>query len=182
MNENTRASMENAIGEIKVSQKTDFPKRIYTKTDGLFGIACILLGFLFARFFVFDFWYVMFDNSLAIYAIIYIVCVVLYARAKDRTVKGEGYFWLAVLAVIVLLFKTESFFRLILAIAVAAYFTAITGGLYQKGTSEYLLADVYSTFITRPFVNFFSIVPALLTFFKRNSFDFNFIINFKRLL
>ena len=56
MNENTRTSMENAIGEIKVSQKSDTPITKYDKTDSLFAIMYIVLGYGFVRYFILDFY------------------------------------------------------------------------------------------------------------------------------
>ena len=61
MNENTRTSMENAIGEIKVSQKTEPFQVIYEKSDCLFSALYIMLGYMYIRFFFYDFWYTHFD-------------------------------------------------------------------------------------------------------------------------
>ena len=56
MNENARTSMENAIGEIKVNQKSDKPITKYDKTDSLFAIMYIVLGYGFVRYFILDFY------------------------------------------------------------------------------------------------------------------------------
>lgn len=168
MNENTRTSMENAIGEVKVSPKTEMAGKIYTKTDSLFSIIYIALGYLFVRWFFFDTWYTNFDYTLPIYTIMYVFTVVMYARSKGRQISKESIFWICVLAAAAILFKIENYFRLLTAIFVAAYFTALCGNsLYSGGTSSYIAMDIYNCFIALPFANFFSIFPAIFNLFKR---------------
>ena len=81
MNENTRTSMENAIGEIKVGQKSDLPITKYDRTDSLFAIIYIVLGYGFVRYFILDFYYESFEITLPIYTVTYILSVLIYAKS-----------------------------------------------------------------------------------------------------
>ncbi|MBQ7903253.1 MAG: DUF4173 domain-containing protein [Oscillospiraceae bacterium] len=167
MNENTRTSMDNAIGEIKVSQKTDIPATKYDKTDSLFTIMYILLGYGFVRFFILDFYYESFRFTLPVYTVAYIATVLAYARRKGITPQKEAYFWTGVMLCVAFLFKIENFFRLFIQTVVAAYFTAMAGGLYGGGTSGYIWADGIHTFISAPFSHFVSIFPAFFSLLKK---------------
>ncbi len=167
MNENTRTSMENAIGEIKVSQKSDMPATKYDKTDSLFTVMYILLGYGFVRFFILDFYYENFRLSLPVYTVAYIATVLAYARRKGTTPQKEAYFWAVVMLCVAFLFKMENFFRLVIQTAVAAYFTTAVGGLYGGGTSGYIWADMVHTFISAPFSHFVSIFPAFFSLLKK---------------
>ncbi len=167
MNENTRTSMENAIGEIKVSQKTEPFQVIYEKSDCLFSALYIMLGYMYIRFFFYDFWYTNFDWTLPLFTAIYVAVTVAYARSKGKTISKETVFWIGVLAVITALFKIERFFRLVSATLIAAYFTSVTGGMYSGGTSAYIIADLYTTFISKPFINIGNIFVAFFRLFRR---------------
>ncbi len=167
MNENTRASMENAIGEIRVSQKSELPKKIYSKTDGIFAVMYMLLGYAFIRFFFFYDWSGNFDFVFPVYTLAYIFTVLAYTKAKNRNIPKESCFWAAVMLCIALMFKLERFFSLVIQVFVAAYFTGVTGGLYGGGTSSYIAADLWHTGISAPFINFGTIFPAFFSLFKK---------------
>ncbi len=169
MNENTRASMENTIGEIKVSQKTDIPATKYDKTDSLFTIMYILLGYGFVRFFILDFYYESFRIIFPVYSVAYIATVLIYAKRKGITPQKETYFWIVVMLCVAFLFKIENFFRLIVQTVVAAYFTVMVGGMYSGGTSSYIWADMIHTFVGAPFSHFVSIFPAFFGLFKKKT-------------
>ncbi len=166
MNKNLSPSMDNAIGEIKSTQNYPFYKKSYSKIDGLFAFVYILLGWLFIRFFFIYDWWTNFDFRLKLYTVAYITTVYGYAKSKSKDIPKESYFWAVLMVVIAFGFKLENFFILLTRIVTAAYFTSVTGGLYQKGSSSYILGDLINTFITKPFSNFFSIFPALFSVFK----------------
>ncbi|MBE6865688.1 MAG: DUF4173 domain-containing protein [Ruminococcaceae bacterium] len=167
MNENTYTSMGNAIGEIKVSQKTEIPKKIYSKTDGIFAVMYMLLGYGFVRFFFFYDWSGNFDFVFPFYTCAYIITTISYARAKDRQIPKESWFWVCVMLCIALMFKLERFFCLLIQICIAAYFTGVTGGLYGGGTSAYIIPDIWHITLTAPFSNFVSVFPAFFSLFKK---------------
>ena len=169
MNENTRTSMENAIGEIKVSQKSDTPITKYDKTDSLFAIMYIVLGYGFVRYFILDFYYESFRIIFPVYSVIYIATVLIYAKRKGIIPQKETYFWIAVMLCVAFLFKIENFFRLVTQTLVAAYFTVMVGGMYSGGTSNYIWADMIHTFIGAPFSHFVSILPAFFGLFKKKT-------------
>ena len=169
MNENTRASMENAIGEIKVSQKSDIPITKYDRTDSLFAIIYIVLGYGFVRYFILDFYYESFQIIFPIYSVAYIATVLIYAKRKGITLQKETHFWIAVMLCVAFLFKIENFFRLIVQTIVAAYFTVMVGGMYSGGTSSYIWADMIHTFVGAPFSHFVSICPAFFGLFKKKT-------------
>jgi len=168
MNENTSASMEKAIGEIKVGQNQKKAKRIYTKADGIFALLYILLGYAFIRFFFFYDWSGNFDFVFPLYTSAYILTVFAFAKANGKAIPRESLFWAAVMLCTALTFKIERFFRLLIRIAVAAYFTGVTGGLYGGGTSAYIAADLWNTFAAAPFVNFGAVFPALFSVFRKD--------------
>lgn len=167
MNENTCTSMENAIGEIKVTPNRYNSKIIYEKSDSIFAILYMLLGFTFIRFFWFYDWRSSFKFALAVYTVAYVTVVIFYAKAKGREIQKETVFWILVMSCIALFFKTENFFTFIIQIMVAAYFTGVTGGLYGGGTSSYIYADLIHIAFVAPFTHFFSIFPAISGLFKR---------------
>ena len=167
MNENTRTSMENAIGEIKVSQKTEPLQIIYEKSDCLFSILYIMLGYMYIRFFFYNFCYTNFDWTLPLFTAVYVSVTVAYAKSKGKTISKEAVFWIGVLAVVTVLLKIERFFRLLIATLVAAYFTSVVGGMCSGGTSAYIIVDLYSTFIVKPAANFVSVFIAFFRLFKR---------------
>ena len=169
MNENTRTSMGNAIGEIKVSQKSDIPITKYDKTDSLFAIMYIVLGYGFVRYFILDFYYESFGIIFPVYSVAYIATVLIYAKRKGITPQKETYFWIAVMLCVAFLFKIENFFRLIVQTVVAAYFTVMVGGMYSGGTSSYIWADMIHTFVGAPFAHFVSIFPAIFDLFKKKT-------------
>ncbi|MBQ3587402.1 MAG: hypothetical protein II977_02430, partial [Oscillospiraceae bacterium] len=168
MNENTSASMEKAIGEIKVGQNQKKAKRIYTKADGIFALLYVLLGYAFIRFFFFYDWSGNFDFVFPLYTSAYILTVFAFAKANGKTIPRESLFWAVVILCTALTFKIERFFRLLIRIAVAAYFTGVTGGLYGGGTSAYIVADLWNTFAAAPFVNFGAVFPPLFSVFRKD--------------
>ena len=127
----------------------------------------ILLGYGFAKYFILDFYYENFRLSLPVYTVAYIATVLVYARRKGISPHKEAYFWMGVMLCVAFLFKTENFFRLFIQTVVAAYFTAIVGGLYGGGTSGYIWADGIHTFIGAPFSHFVSIFPAFFSLFRK---------------
>lgn len=169
MNENAYTSMENAIGEIKVGQKSAEAKTKYTKTDGIFAILYMALGFTFIRFFLYYDWGTNFGFTLPLYTIAYITVVIFYAKAKAVEISKESLFWIGAMACVALMFKIEYFFQLVVQIMLAAYFTATVGGLYGGGTSAYICADTLHIAIYAPFSHLFSIFPAFFTLFKREN-------------
>ena len=169
MNENARTSMENTIGEIKVGQKSDIPITKYDRTDSLFAIMYIVLGYGFVRYFILDFYYESFGIIFPVYSVAYIATVLIYAKRKGITPQKEAYFWIAVMLCVAFLFKIENFFRLIVQTAVAAYFTVMVGGMYSGGTSSYIWADMIHTFVGAPFSHFVSIFPAFFGLFKKKT-------------
>ena len=168
MNENAYTSMENTIGEIKVGQNSAETKIKYTKTDGIFAILYMALGFTFIRFFLYYDWGTNFGFALPLYTISYITVVIFYAKAKSVDIPNECLVWIGVMACVALLFKIENFFQMVIQIGLAAYFTAVTGGLYGGGTSSYIYADLLHIAFSAPFTHFFSIFPALFGLFKRD--------------
>ncbi|MBQ3008012.1 MAG: DUF4173 domain-containing protein [Oscillospiraceae bacterium] len=166
MNENTRTSAEIAPGEIKFTQNQNKTEINLTKSDSLFTFLYIILGYAFVRLFIFYDWSSNFVFALPFYTAAYIFTVILYAKSKNITVPKESFFWIGVMTCIALTFRLENFFRLVLQILVAAYFTAVTGGLYGNGTSSYLAADLWNTLVAMPLGNFFRIFPAFIGIFK----------------
>ena len=162
MNENTKASMENAIGEVKFGQNKKILKNTYEKSDSLFAFVYILLGYVFVRYFIFDFYYDNFGFVFPLYTVAYIFTVLFYAKARNITLSKETYFWAAVMLCVAFTFKLERFFCLVIQIAVAAYFTHMAGGMYGGGTSSYIIADLWNSFAGLPFSHFFTLFPAIL--------------------
>ncbi len=149
--------------------KNELPlKPKYDKTDGVFAVIYGLLGWLFIRFFFLYDWRTNFEFALKLYSVAYVSTVLAYCKTKGKKINKESFIWIFILYIIVFRFKIEYFFILLCRIMVAAYFTAVAGGLFCGGTSAYLIVDLWNTFIAKPFGNFFAIVPAFLTLFKKS--------------
>lgn len=160
MNENTKTSMENAIGEIKVCQNEKIPFEIFDKTDKTFAFLYMALGYAFIRCFIY------FHLSFPLYTIAYIFTVILYAKRKNITLPKEIYFWAGVMMCVAFTFKTDNFSKLFIQIFIAAYFTLMASGGMCGGTSAYIVNDVLQSLILLPFSHFFAIFSAVFQALK----------------
>ncbi len=158
MNENTRASAETAAGEIKVTHNAENYIKSYDKTDFIFTFIYAVLGWCYVKFFFFYDWSTNFDFLFPVYSIAYIATVLSYAKAKGKKLIKESYFWIGVMLCVAFIMKLDRFFLLVIQSCVAAYLTSISGGLYGEGSSAYLAADLWNTFLMKPLSNFFAII------------------------
>ncbi len=139
----------------------------YDKTDGIFALIYVLLGYCFVKFFIFYDWGSNFEFTFRLFTARYIATVLYYAKAKNVTPPKEAFFWIGIMMANRLFFKIEFFFMLVIQICVATYFTAVTGRLLQGGTGRYIVYDLWETFLAKPFGNFFSIFPAGFTLLRK---------------
>ncbi|MBQ8603597.1 MAG: DUF4173 domain-containing protein [Oscillospiraceae bacterium] len=162
MNENAKTSAEMAAGEIKVTQNTEKTGKKYDKTDFIFAVIYAVLGWCYVKFFFMYDWYGNFDFLFPLYSVAYIAVVLSYAKCKNVQIPRESFFWIGVMLCVAFTFKMDRFFLLVIQSCVAAYFTAVTGGLYGGGSSAYLAADLWNTFAMKPVVNFSAAVGAVI--------------------
>lgn len=167
MNENAKTSAEMAAGEIKVTLNSEKQLKNYDKNDFIFAIVYAVLGWCYVKFFFMYDWYGNFDFLFPLYTAAYITAVLCYAKAKNITITKESFLWIVVMLCTAFTMKLERFFLLVIQSCVAAYFTAVTGGLYGGGTSEYLAADLINTFMAKPMADFFTIIKVCVANIKR---------------
>jgi len=138
------------------------------KADGWLACVSFVLGFLFIRwvFFSWQGWGVLLFTAL------FIAVVLLYLRHKGKTLKGEAWFWLAVLLLTALGFSLWQGYgvlpwRALLLFVGAIYWLRIATGQTLTGeTSDWLPLDLLQGVIVVPLTNFFAQYRSLALYYR----------------
>lgn len=146
---------ESIHGREDLTKNEELKQVSYDGKDVLLALIYILIGYLWIRAFMAN---QSFGLNIAVFTVIYVVTVLVYAFIRKINPTKESYFWMVILLGIGIpysLWSVMELLQILAFIGVAAYWTlSVTGTLQEHGkTSQWVVVDIFNACIMVPFSN-----------------------------